>query len=206
MNFAETLLFYAVIGLAVAAGLALVFLAAAALAGATTLRGTVRDSVTGKPVPRARVELLEAPGTLVVTTDDAGSFATEVRETGPVTLAVSHPGYQVARMALATLPERSLAVALDPIISIADGIEVTATRAREGMDPVTFTNIPQEHVIGHRDAGLMAGFDWRRGQYKTCPGRLFDTDAFQKRLPPFTRSVAGGATGPVGTESAGGSS
>jgi len=67
-------------------------------------------------------------------------------------------------------------------------------------------NIPQEHVIGHRDAGLMAGFDWRRGQYKTCPGRLFDTDAFQKRLPPFTRSVAGGATGPVGTESAGGSS
>jgi iron complex outermembrane recepter protein len=123
-----------------------VFLAAAALAGATTLRGVARDSVTGKPIPQARVELLQAAGTLVVTTDDAGSFAFEVRETGPVTLVVSHPGYQVARMALATLPEQPLAVALDPIISIADGIEVTATRAREGTDPVSFTNIPQEHV------------------------------------------------------------
>ena len=123
-----------------------VFLGAAALAGAATVRGTVRDSVTGKPVPRARVELLKTAGTVITTTDEGGSFAVEVRETGPVTLAVSHPGYQVARTALATVPEKPLVVALEPVISIADGIEVTATRAREGTDPVTFTNIPQERV------------------------------------------------------------
>lgn len=33
--------------------------------------------------------------------------------------------------------------------------------------------IPASKVIGHRDAGLLAGFDWQKGQFKTCPGRLF---------------------------------
>jgi len=33
--------------------------------------------------------------------------------------------------------------------------------------------IPVQKVIGHREAGLMAGFDWRKGQYKSCPGKLF---------------------------------
>jgi hypothetical protein len=42
--------------------------------------------------------------------------------------------------------------------------------------------IPVQNVIGHRDAGLMAGFDWRRGQYKTCPGRLFPMDALHSLL------------------------
>jgi hypothetical protein len=55
--------------------------------------------------------------------------------------------------------------------------------------------IPQERVIGHRDAGLMAGFDWQKGQYKTCPGRQFDIEAFRNRLPPFTKSASGGAIG-----------
>ena len=127
--------------------LALFFsLATAVLSRAAPLRGTVRDSVTGKPVPQARVELLQAAGTVITTTDDGGDFAVEVRESGPVTLAISHPGYQVARTALATLPKQPLAVELDPVISIADRIEVTATRAREGTDPVTVTNIPQEQI------------------------------------------------------------
>ena len=42
--------------------------------------------------------------------------------------------------------------------------------------------IPPENVIGHRDAGLMAGFDWRKGQYKTCPGKLFSLDLFREML------------------------
>ena len=124
----------------------LVFLAAAALVEAATLRGAVRDSVTGKPVAQARVELLEAAGTRVVTTDDSGSFAIEILAAGPVTLAVSHPGYQVTRLALSTLAKEPLAVALDPIISVADRIEVTATRAREGTDPITVTNISQDQI------------------------------------------------------------
>jgi hypothetical protein len=40
--------------------------------------------------------------------------------------------------------------------------------------------ISAERVIGHRDAGLMAGFDWRRGQYKSCPGKAFDLDLIRR--------------------------
>ena len=61
-------------------------------------------------------------------------------------LAVSHPGYQVARLSLAAAPARPIAVRLDPLISLADRIEVTAARAREGTDPASFTNLPQEKV------------------------------------------------------------
>jgi N-acetyl-anhydromuramyl-L-alanine amidase AmpD len=35
-------------------------------------------------------------------------------------------------------------------------------------------SITPDRIIGHRDGGLMAGFDWTKGQYKSCPGRLFD--------------------------------
>lgn len=43
-------------------------------------------------------------------------------------------------------------------------------------------NIAVENVIGHREVGLMAGFDWRKNQYKSCPGKLFDMDKFRKFL------------------------
>jgi len=45
----------------------------------------------------------------------------------------------------------------------------------------TFT-IPKEKVIGHREVGLMAGFDWQRSEYKTCPGRLFDMESYRATL------------------------
>jgi len=45
--------------------------------------------------------------------------------------------------------------------------------------------IPRERVIGHRDAGLMVGLDWTKGQYKSCPGRYFSLEAFREMLPPF---------------------
>jgi hypothetical protein len=54
---------------------------------------------------------------------------------------------------------------------------------------VTLTNvlmktygIPVEQVVGHREVGAMAGFDWQRGQYKSCPGKLFDMPALRAAL------------------------
>jgi N-acetylmuramoyl-L-alanine amidase len=41
-------------------------------------------------------------------------------------------------------------------------------------------NIPTKNILGHREVGLMAGYDWTKGQFKTCPGRLFDMDAFRE--------------------------
>lgn len=42
--------------------------------------------------------------------------------------------------------------------------------------------IPVGQVLGHREVGLQAGMDWRLGQYKSCPGRLFSMDDFRQEL------------------------
>ena len=39
-----------------------------------------------------------------------------------------------------------------------------------------------QRVIGHRQAGLMEGKDWQKGEFKSCPGKLFDINAFRLRL------------------------
>src|SRR5512136_2794601 len=99
------------------------FLTAVALAGAATLRGTVRDEATGKPVPQARVEPLGAAAS--ASTDEQGSFSVEVPDTGSFTLAISHAGYQVTRLPFTAPPSTALLVVLEPVISVADRIEVT---------------------------------------------------------------------------------
>lgn len=50
------------------------------------------------------------------------------------------------------------------------------------LDLMLTYGIPPENVIGHRDAGLLAGYDWQRGQYKSCPGKFFPLADFRERL------------------------
>lgn len=40
--------------------------------------------------------------------------------------------------------------------------------------------ITADRIIGHRDAGLMDGFEWQKGQYKSCPGRAFDLEVIRR--------------------------
>jgi len=53
---------------------------------------------------------------------------------------------------------------------------------------MTEHGVTPARVIGHRDAGLMAGFDWRKvgadgkRQYKTCPGLRFDMDLLRRMI------------------------
>lgn len=42
--------------------------------------------------------------------------------------------------------------------------------------------IPVQNVIGHRDVGMMAGFNWKKGEYKSCPGKLFSLSSFRQSL------------------------
>ena len=42
--------------------------------------------------------------------------------------------------------------------------------------------IPAANVIGHREVGLLAGLDWTKGEYKSCPGRLFSMAEFRGAL------------------------
>ncbi len=43
-------------------------------------------------------------------------------------------------------------------------------------------DIPARNVLGHREVGMRAGFDWQQGQYKSCPGKLFNMEDFRASL------------------------
>lgn len=59
----------------------------------------------------------------------------------------------------------------------APGDEMLRVLAKRVVKPWMLQfGITPERVIGHRDAGTMEGLDWRRGQYKSCPGSKFDLD------------------------------
>jgi iron complex outermembrane recepter protein len=110
---------------------------------ATALTGAVTDSATGRPIANAKLELLGRE--LATATAEDGGFTLDV-PAWPATLVATRTGYRVARLEITKAPAGPLALRLEPVISYSDRIEVTATRAREGIDPATFTNIPQQRV------------------------------------------------------------
>lgn len=123
--------------------LVVLLLALAAPAAAQTLSGRVLDASTAAPLA-ARVQVTEIDEAVSATPQ--GEFTVRLPHAGRATLVVSHAGYYVQRLSLAATTAGPLEVALEPIVSLADRVEVTATRAREGVDPVSFTNVPQEKV------------------------------------------------------------
>jgi N-acetyl-anhydromuramyl-L-alanine amidase AmpD len=42
--------------------------------------------------------------------------------------------------------------------------------------------ISRSHVLGHREVGALAGYDWTEGQFKSCPGRYFDMNKLRGYL------------------------
>ncbi len=115
----------------------------AAVSGAADLRGRVLDSGTRAPVAGARVTVAGGGET---TADADGAFTVAVGDVRPVTVVASHPDYRPQRVDLAALPRAPLEILLEPRVSFTDRVEVTASRAREGVDPASFTNIPKEQV------------------------------------------------------------
>jgi iron complex outermembrane receptor protein len=111
---------------------------------AATIDGVVRDAVTGRPVSAARAELIDTGRS--VRTDAAGAFALPHPETWPVTLVLSASGYRPERVVLTGPPPAALDVRLAPVVAYGDRVEVAATRAREGSDPASFTNVPRERL------------------------------------------------------------
>ena len=122
----------------------LLFFLATGAAAQQRLAGSVTDLVTGTPIGGARVEILETNAAAV--TDTLGEFALDMPSGGRATLVVSSSGFRVRRIELAALPPAPLAVKLEAVVSFTDRVEVTATRAREGVDAATFTNVPTERV------------------------------------------------------------
>lgn len=120
-----------------------VLLALAAPVSAQTVSGRVLDAATLGPLA-ARVEM--AGTHHVVTAAADGRFTLDTGGAPRLTLVVSHPGHYVQRLTVDVASAGPIEVALAPVVSVTDRIEVTATRAREGIDPVSFTNVPQERV------------------------------------------------------------
>jgi iron complex outermembrane receptor protein len=109
---------------------------------AYTLTGRVVDANTGEPIA-ARIEVTDPAHS--TTADATGRFTIDLDGPGAVTLVVSLPGYYPLRQPVAP-GTGEIEVRLAPIVSLTDRVEVTATRAREGVDPVSFTNVTQEQV------------------------------------------------------------
>lgn len=62
------------------------------------------------------------------------------------------------------------------------GLEVMRFLAEIVRRKVAEYGIPVNAVLGHREVGAMAGFDWRKGQYKSCPGKYFPMDTLRAML------------------------
>lgn len=112
-------------------------------APALALTGLVVDKDTGAPI-EARVEVADRGDAVLA--DPAGRFTLALDAARRATLVVSHPGYYVQRVTVDPAVVSELEVRLVAIVSLTDRVEVTATRAREGLDPVSFTNVPQERI------------------------------------------------------------
>jgi hypothetical protein len=58
-------------------------------------------------------------------------------------------------------------------------METVKLVARQAREDCALYGIPVNAILGHREAGLMAGFDWRKGQFKSCPGKHFPMDTLR---------------------------
>ncbi len=110
---------------------------------AAEIRGLVLDATTGAPVAGARVS---AGGAATAVTNEQGGFGLTTADDGAVALVVARTGYRVERRTVMLPAASPVTVELVPEVSFTDRIEVTATRAREGIDPATFSNIPRQRV------------------------------------------------------------
>ncbi|HSK08175.1 MAG TPA: TonB-dependent receptor, partial [Vicinamibacterales bacterium] len=118
-------------------------LAAVPQVAAQQVSGRITSTTSGTPVP-ARVEIVETRQLTIA--DAEGRFTVAVREAGRLTLLVSHEGYYVLRLQVDPGADPAFDVRLTPVVSLTDRVEVTAARAREGLDPASFTNLPQQAV------------------------------------------------------------
>jgi iron complex outermembrane recepter protein len=146
----------------------------AVLLALLTVRGEVRDAVTGEPIPGVVVASTAARGGTI--TDDAGRFVLEL--SSPARVRFARVGYQTVELAIAR--DTSLVVQLDPAAPSLERVTVTALRGdarapipqrtmdREeverryvGQDvPLLLTGQPS--ITSYADAGAFANYTYLR--------------------------------------------
>jgi hypothetical protein len=132
---------------------AVVFLAAATLAGATqprtvTLRGRVVAAGSGDAIRNARVSLMAAVGTTVPTvlSDGEGRFAIPDLPPAQVVLTVAKPGF--AKTSVKTPTSAVDAV----VVAMARGAAISGLVVDEAGEPIPFASVMVERADDGRDA------------------------------------------------------
>jgi len=128
------------------------FLAVIALATAFAAHGAATDltgrvAAGGAPVAGATVTARVSGGAVTAESRADGRFTLHLPEPAPdtVTLTVAATGMQTLTLAVTDLA-RPLSIVLQPARVFSDAVEVTATRARSGESPVTFSNVTREEI------------------------------------------------------------
>ena len=92
----------------------------------------------------------------------------------------SQPGAHVKEM---HMNSKSIGICVVGHFDLAPpGLEIMRFLAEIVRRKVAEYGIPINAVLGHREVGAMAGFDWRKGQYKSCPGRHFNMDLLRQMV------------------------
>lgn len=116
------------------------------------IRGTVKDSTTGKPVAAATV-MNEDTGDATVTDDD-GNFELPARVDGPGRLLVIDPSYQNAEVHFAG--GAAVAITLDPLATAGEQIVIEGERDRASAGETTLRREEIVRVPGARGDALAA--------------------------------------------------
>ncbi len=111
---------------------------------AATIRGSVRDKRTGRPVPGAEVQLQQTGES--VSTGVDGKFLFAGVHSGACVIVVYHGDYETLTSEFQLKEDGILLrLKLSPL-QISEEVTVTATRAVERVTPVVFTDVPVEKI------------------------------------------------------------
>ena len=121
-------------------------LAVTATLDAAQVRGRVISRSTD-PVPGATVTITAVGFKKSVTTDASGHFAVTLPEPPPTSgaIRVTAPSFEDVTRRIEDL-SRPLEIVLQPKRVFSEAVEVTATRARTGVTPVTFSNVTRDEI------------------------------------------------------------
>lgn len=109
-----------------------------------TLRGTIVDTRSNKPLQGANI-LLESQD-IGTASDQDGSFVIQNAAPGEQVLSVSYIGFQIYKERIKLTGDRSLVIKMQPSVLPGQQVMVTAARADERKTPVAFTNMPASKI------------------------------------------------------------
>lgn len=153
---------------------AFVLFGTAIMVAQTTVKGSVKDSSSGEPVPGANVKVSrKAVGT---SADFDGNFTMTVSDTPPFTIEVSFLGYQTKKIEI-TKNNQVVDVSLVENATALDEVVVSASRTPERVmeSPVTIERFDSRAIKNTASASYYDGLENLKGVDVNSGGLTFKT-------------------------------